>query len=814
MGGHVLKLEYYVRENIDKFQELGYREGKELDFFFDNIIAKEKPLESLEGHTKSALGELKRYIAENGIVFEKFSKRTGVDRDKLLDLLFFSVFFHDIGKGTKEFYDDKVLGKGSSFHPLYSIYFLDKDTFELEGTNFVLLAVLTHHTLLHKELYEGETIKKHDVPTFFEETFTFARRYKDFYGDFFGKSCKYELDFEIEDKIPYDILRASWENDYWNYYPNGIFNKLDKELKSKEVSGKKRIKEIYGFFVGNLIRADWLASGKYDLHFPMIGKEELVGKIKRRAEKKGIKFKGLKKFQEEVSRIKGDIVIKAPTGEGKTEGALLWAINNLKNKHTKIIYTMPTQVTSNAMYERLKEYFLGKEKVGIVHSSASLILEKELEGEEGAIWREKIINKTFSKPVTVATLDSFILSFLNVHKWALAQLNIENSVLIIDEIHSYDWEMLGALKRILEELKKKDVDVAVMSATLPRVVEKKLGLNVEEIIEEELFEARPLQLETKENELKQCVNEISKYFEDGKKVLVVVNTVERAKEVYDLLKKTKKFRTYKKEEEEETFMDVFAEDVNLILYHSEFIKRHRILKEKEITEKDKWEGKGLVLVATQVVEISLDIDFDVIFTEIAPIDSLVQRFGRVNRKKNRQGFGFVFTEVESAYPYRELLLKKTESIIKSGLHSLGDYVGWVNNLYEGIMRNNQLNFELSKKFDEGYNKHDEVVEKYGAHSIRFKTEKYEEILGTLRLRDIEDERFEKIEVIPSMISERFDDFEKYENTVGIYKWLFWKLGREGKIQKSLGKNLFLAFLDYNYEIGIKNAEQYNSAKIL
>lgn len=796
----MISLKDYVNENIDKFRDLAESHNENIDFFHLNVLAKVKTTETLDSytlqsHTEGALDELKKYLDGNNQVISNISKRNNIKENILKDILFFSVFFHDMGKGTVEFYDDKIKGIGKSFHPLYSIYLLinQLELPKVDGVDYVTLAVLSHHTVLHTDLYGGENFKELSKPEFFKETFNFAEKYPIYYEKFFKKKCPYNLDLNIPDKPPYRLLR---EKIGWGT-KDGLIDLLNKILNLAAVKEKQKIKEMYGFITGNLIRADWLSSGSYNLDFPEINKSEFIEKLKERAEEKGINFNGLKIFQRNACQCNENLLMKIPTGEGKTEAALLWCLNNLKNKHTRIIYTMPTQVTSNAMYQRLKDYF-GQDNVGIVHGAASLILEKEYPDDEWGVIKEKILGRSFSKPVTVSTLDSFILSFFNVHKWPLSQLNIENCLLIVDEIHSYDWQMLGALKRILRELEIRRCKVVIMSATFPEILEEELigDMNYLNLTQKDLFNHRPILLEKEHLNISNKIYEILNYFQEDKKVLVVVNTIEKSKELYNDLKRTGKFIT----------ADKFEEASNLLLYHSQYIKKDRNSKEIEIDAKEKWKGRGLVLIATQVVEISLDIDFDVMFTELAPIDSLVQRFGRINRRKHETpGKVFVQTAIDSkndrgkwSYPYRREIIEESDPILKSGNPSLGDLVIWVSVLYKNLLGNHQIRFEFDNKFGKGYKKYDQIIEK-GPYTLRFSTDNVDEISKILQLRDI-DELFEKIDVIPMVIAETIDEFEKYENTVGIYKWLFGKLQKEGLIQ--IEENFYIIFLDYNYENGL------------
>ena len=812
----MINLKEYVEQNKEKFSELSKIYCDDPSFFNKNLIAKIRDVDNLdsytlESHTNGALRELKKYINENEHVFDNFSKRHGIKKQILQDILFFSVFFHDLGKGTLEFYNDKVLGKGKSYHPLYSVYFtLNLNQIpKIDDVDYLTLAILSHHTVLHREIYENEMFLDLPKPEFFDETFLFAEQYSLYYEDFFKKKCPYDLDFKIPDKTPYKLLR---EDLTWNIGDEGIIDNLNSILNASDNPLKKKIKEIYGFITGNLINADWLSSGSQNHVFPNITKEDFIWKLKERAEEKEIEFKGLRKFQKLSSEHENNLLLKIPTGEGKTEAALIWALNNLKNKHTKVIYTMPTQVTSNAMYKRIKKYF-GDNNVGIVHGASSIVLEEEYGDDKERIWKEKVMNKTFSKPVTVSTLDSFILSFFNVHKWPLSQLNLENCLLIIDEIHSYDWQMLGAIKRILGELEARKCKIVVMSATFPETFENRLLSNIEykHVTQKELFQPKPSDLRLENKNISNKVSDILDYFNQNKKILIVANTVEKSKELYKSLKNTGKFKT----------RDEYDEKTDLMLYHSQFIKKDRKTKENEIEEKDEWKNKGLVLIATQIVEISLDIDFEVLFTELAPIDSLVQRMGRINRRKNTEKVGNVFIQTaidcrnkkgEWSYPYRKEIIDCSKNILQEGKPSLGNLADWVSLLYKSLLEIDQVRFEFENKFEKGFKKY-EIITERGPYTLRFSTDNAEEIAKILKLRDI-DEKFEKIDVIPmNIIEEEENDLDKFENTVGIYKWLFGILRKDGKVDDM--KRFYLIHgVDYGYECGLKIIENKEDVFII
>lgn len=213
------------------------------------------------------------------------------------------------------------------------------------------------------------------------------------------------------------------------------------------------------------------------------------------------------------------------------------------------------------------------------------------------------------------------------------------------------------------------------------------------------------------------------------------------------------------------------------------------------------------MIATQIVEISLDMDFEVLFTELAPIDSLVQRMGRINRRKDPKKMGKVFIQTaidcrnkkgEWLYPYRKEIIDCSKDILHEGVPSLRDLADWVSLLYKNLLEINQVQFEFKNKFEKGFKKYEAIIER-GPYTLRFSTDNAEEIAKVLKLRDI-DEKFEKVDVIPSKIFE--EDCDNFENTVGIYKWLFEVLSKEGKVD-DMERFFLLHGVNYGYECGLK-----------
>lgn len=161
-----------------------------------------------------------------------------------------------------------------------------------------------------------------------------------------------------------------------------------------------------------------------------------------------------------------------------------------------------------------------------------------------------------------------------------------------------------------------------------------------------------------------------------------------------------------------------------MLYNSAFKKIHRKKKEDEITEKLNGE-KNFILVATQIVEVSLDIDFNVMFTDLAPIDSLIQRFGRVNRSKGaNKGYIYIY-ENTSAKPYEEEILNLTWNVIREGLNPIRTYNVWLNKVYDEAFKSKKFINKIEDFFKKGYREFDErlilnsgIAVSEGAYDLR------------------------------------------------------------------------------------------------
>jgi CRISPR-associated endonuclease/helicase Cas3 len=150
----------------------------------------------------------------------------------------------------------------------------------------------------------------------------------------------------------------------------------------------------------------------------------------------------------------------APTGTGKTEALLLWAGDT-----ERLLYLLPTQATTNAMWRRLRRIY-GEDAVALAHGRALYMLRRELrrESDEGPL-DERLFGSVFARPVTVATLDQYLLAHLHGRHWEERCTLARRATVVLDEIHAYEPYTLGLLLEALE--REPPARLALASATLP-----------------------------------------------------------------------------------------------------------------------------------------------------------------------------------------------------------------------------------------------------------------------------------------------------------------------------------------------------------
>ncbi len=356
------------------------------------------------------------------------------------------------------------------------------------------------------------------------------------------------------------------------------------------------------------------------------------------------------------------VIIEAPMGEGKTEAALYlqdrW---NQTRKQAGAYFALPTMAASNQLYTRTLSFLENRYDHSIInvlllHSHRELnqdyqslritgINPDAQENTSGLIVHEWFTKskRGFLAPFAVGTVDQSLLSVMQVRHGAVRLYGLADKTLIFDEVHAYDTYMLTLFQRLLSWLRELGTTVIILSATLPNSIRQSLleayagrkicvddtpyprltTLSSDAIVTShsiQVTEGRitEIKLEWLDDDIDQLIFNLEIRLTDGGCAVWILNSVHRAQEIFTAL-----------------LNRLQDSGIELELFHARFPLKQRLNIENQVLRrygKDRsHRPRRAVLVATQVVEQSLDLDFDWMITELAPIDLLLQRSGRMHR---------------------------------------------------------------------------------------------------------------------------------------------------------------------------------------
>ena len=340
------------------------------------------------------------------------------------------------------------------------------------------------------------------------------------------------------------------------------------------------------------------------------------GHLRRQIEQKGRVFRGWDEFQDAAAATSGHLMLSAPTGSGKTEAAMLWSdANESESLGQRVFYVLPYTASINAMYDRLLN-LVSEDRIGLLHGKANYFLYRSMVDKEYTPDMARVetresqnLTRKIYRPYKVLTPFQLLKAFFGMRGFEMQFAEMAGGLFIFDEIHAYDPHTTALILTMVERLRRDyRSQFCIMTATMPKFLKEMFIGAIGEIAEVEMSPEKRDQFTRHRVRLfnggiLDTIPEIIERLEGGKRILVICNTVKQAQTVFERLRPSA---------------------TNPQLLHSRFILRDRERIESELTDAD-------LLVGTQAVEVSLDIDFDLLFSEPAPIDALIQRFGRVNR---------------------------------------------------------------------------------------------------------------------------------------------------------------------------------------
>ncbi|WP_288089965.1 CRISPR-associated helicase Cas3' [Roseiflexus sp.] len=582
----------------------------------DHILAKSQQYggETLAAHTWDVLVKLS----------DLYRLRPRLDNgSQLWHCLYWAAFLHDFGKAARGFQQRLRGGQAWSHrHEVLSLAFVDTiaDGFTPEEQRWLVAAIVSHH---RDEPEIAETYPpglRHDPlvdlcnelePQVIDHLQRWLTECANPWRDLLGLSDVVKCIQPKPVQVAADRLR-NWLQVYHNWV---------RQLAS--TPGAARIPGI--LLRGLITSADHMASAHLRCMPPPV--HDSWQTLAARA------FPGQQAYthQRQSAEVSPkSALLMAPTGSGKTEAALYWALGNGTATPARIFYTLPYQASMNAMYDRLRHTF-GDAAVGLQHGRAVQALYARFhEGEEWsagarrAQW-EHNLNLLHARPVKVLSPYQLLKALFQLRGFEAMLTDYAQAAFIFDEIHAYEPERLALITGMMRYLRERfAARFFVMSATFPQLIRDHLGaaLGNAPVISAspDIFARfRRHKLHLRDGELTDpaTVEEIATTVRAGRQVLVCANTVARAQEMRDNLARAG------------------LTDNHLVLIHSRFTYGDRNRIEQDIRARcgsNVTPRPPLALVATQVVEVSLDIDLDTIYTDPAPLEALLQRFGRVNRK--------------------------------------------------------------------------------------------------------------------------------------------------------------------------------------
>lgn len=601
------------------------------------------------------------------------------DPDLFLINLEIACLFHDAGKANAEF--DALVRGNKKFqqtlrHEWLSALilhlpsvrsWLEKSELDLE---VITAAVLCHHLQASRQDWgKSRTVEKDKEIELYLQNPEVVRILKEI-----ANLAQVEGLPELPEK--WVASDRAWDESYKN--ANRIGAKFSREVRRNETRRGLLLAVKAG-----LIAADSVASGIFriesseaitqwveeTLHRNPITREEIEEKIlqpryRNIEEKSGQPFQSfkLKPFQKKATELSSRLLLLSGCGTGKTIFAYKWMQGVLENHEAgHVIFLYPTRGTAT---EGFKDYvsWAPESDASLLTGTALYELkamqENPSESNKGKNYEtdERLYALGFwGKRFFSATVDQF-LSFLTHSYSGICLLPVlTDSVVVIDEVHSFDRGMFNNLVSFLEHF---DIPVLCMTATLPTTRRQDLtdklenkGLEIfptedrSQLEELEKAETRPRYI-IQSTSYETAYTKATEAYREGKRVLWVVNTVNRCREIANQLEDDLQ--------------------VKVLTYHSRFRLKDRQNRHSETVSAFQGNGEGAIAVTTQVCEMSLDLDADVLITELAPISALVQRFGRSNRSHKRQPEEraqiWVY-EPEKVLPYKKEELAKAKEFI-------------------------------------------------------------------------------------------------------------------------------------------------------
>jgi CRISPR-associated endonuclease/helicase Cas3 len=516
------------------------------------------------------------------------------------------------------------------------------------------------------------------------------------------------------------------------------YQKLDKSWlrRNRQVNKIPFERRYYAALLrGLLVSSDHIASNRY-LDISEIPR---IPVLQHYSLGKGVKIRN---FQKVMGESAGNVILRAPTGSGKTLAALLWAARN-QRKNGRLFYALPNIASINAMFMRIKAEF-GEKNVGVLHSRVASYIYSLRERNDDILSRRSDQARARDKsslarelwyPIRVCTPHQILRLTLQGRGWETMLSEFPNSCFIFDEIHAYDPIVTGLTLATARYLSSQNASCLFLSATMPQFLVKAIEKEMPAIqfiqpdpsqpSDADIMNQARHQIELIDGDIMSNLDFLIAEIKRSNSTLIVCNHVNSAQTVYRELRR-------------------FFKEKEVVLLHSRFNRRDRNEIEKSLQR-----AIPKVLVATQVVEVSLDIDFEQGFTEPAPIDALVQRLGRVNRYGRRPPASVrVFTKQLKDHDLYN------KNIVDRSLDALASF--------DGALRECELVEVADTVYKNGYDEENESLFQQALNHRLIKDFEDNLIAGAHRdwVKDVIESSDGTMEVLPISLLDEYRDYEE------------------------------------------------------